>query len=60
MGRLMSWTGCSPAVTLIILCVRWYVRYKLSLRDLVEMIAERVLSLAHTTIMRWVMHFTPE
>jgi len=38
----------------IILCVRWYLRYKLSFRDLVEMMAERGLSLAHTTIMRWV------
>jgi transposase-like protein len=37
---------------IIILCVRWYLRYKLSLRDLVEMMAERGLSLAHTTIMR--------
>lgn len=36
----------------IILCVRWYLRYKLSLRDLVEMMAERGLSLAHTTILR--------
>jgi transposase-like protein len=25
----------------IVLCVRWYLRYKLSLRDLVEMMAER-------------------
>src|SRR5476651_2911831 len=32
---------------IIILCVRWYLRYKLSLRDLVEMMAERGLSLAH-------------
>jgi hypothetical protein len=38
----------------IILCVRWYLRFKLSLRDLVEIMAERGLSLAHTTIMRWV------
>jgi hypothetical protein len=44
----------------IILCVRWYLRFKLSLRDLVEMMAERGLSLAHTTIMRWVRHDTPE
>jgi transposase-like protein len=36
----------------ILLCVRWYLRYKLSLRDLVEMMAERRLELAHTTIMR--------
>jgi transposase-like protein len=45
---------------IIILCVRWYLRYKLSLRDLVEMMAERGLSLAHTTILRWVKRFTPE
>jgi transposase-like protein len=44
----------------IILCVRWYLRYKLSLRDLVEMMAERGLSLAHTTILRWVKRYTPE
>jgi transposase-like protein len=42
------------------LCVRWYLRYKLSFRDLVEMMGERGLSLAHTTIMRWVKRFTPE
>ncbi|HEX7913692.1 MAG TPA: IS6 family transposase [Paraburkholderia sp.] len=44
----------------IVLCVRWYLRYKLSLRDLVEMMSERGLSLAHTTIMRWVKRFAPE
>ncbi|WP_429496233.1 IS6 family transposase [Paraburkholderia youngii] len=44
----------------IILCVRWYLRYKLSLRDLVEVMAERGLSLAHTTILRWVRRFAPE
>jgi transposase-like protein len=44
----------------IVLCVCWYLRYKLSLRDLVEMMSERGLSLAHTTIMRWVKRFTPE
>ena len=37
---------------IISLCVRWYLRFKLSFRDLVEMIAERGISLAHTTIMR--------
>ena len=45
---------------IIILCVRWYLRYKLSFRDLVEMMAERGLSLAHTTIMRWVQRYVPE
>ena len=44
----------------IILCVRWYLRYKLSFRDLVEMMAERGLPIAHTTIMRWVIRYAPE
>jgi transposase-like protein len=44
---------------IVILCVRWYLRYKLSLRDLVEMMAERGLSMAHTTIMRWVQRLFP-
>jgi transposase-like protein len=44
----------------IILCIRWYLRYKLSFRDLVEMMAERGLPIAHTTIMRWVQRYVPE
>jgi transposase-like protein len=44
----------------IVLCVRWYLRFKLSYRDLVEMMAERGLSMVHTTIMRWVHHYSPE
>jgi transposase-like protein len=40
---------------IVILCVRWYLRLKLSLRDLVEMMAERGRSMAHTTIMRSVL-----
>jgi transposase-like protein len=44
----------------IILCIRWYLRFKLSFRDLVEMMAERGISLAHTTMMRWVQHYVPE
>jgi transposase-like protein len=39
---------------IIILCVRWYLRFKLNFWDLVEMMAERGISLAHTAIMRWI------
>lgn len=46
--------------TIIILCVRWYITYKLSYRDLVEMMAERGVDLSHTTILRWVQHYVPE
>ncbi|HDR7608096.1 TPA: IS6 family transposase [Bacillus mycoides] len=44
----------------ILQTVRWYLRYNLSFRDLVEMMAERGLSVAHTTIMRWVHQYGPE
>jgi transposase-like protein len=45
---------------IIVLCVRWYLSYKLSARDLVEMMAERGIDLAHTTILRWVQRYVPE
>jgi transposase-like protein len=38
----------------IVLCVRWYLSFKLSSRDLVEIMSERGIALAHTTILRWV------
>jgi len=44
----------------VILCVRWYVSYKLSSRDLVNMMDERGIELAHTTILRWVQRCIPE
>jgi transposase-like protein len=42
------------------LCVRWYVTYRLSYRDLAAMMAERGIILSHTTIMRWVLRYVPE
>src|SRR5512142_3474215 len=45
---------------IILLCVRWYVRYSLSSRDLEEMMRERGLSVDHTTIYRWVQSYAPE
>jgi hypothetical protein len=38
---------------IIELCVRWYITYRLSYRDLVEMMAERGIKVAHSTILRW-------
>ncbi len=37
-----------------------YLRFELSLRDRVEMMAERGLSLSHTTVMRRVQSYAPE
>jgi transposase-like protein len=45
---------------IILLCVRWYLRYALSYRDLEEMMTERGLSVVHTTIYRWEQHYAPE
>src|SRR5258708_28953091 len=45
---------------IIILCVRWYITFKLSFRDLVQMMAERGITLSHTTILRWVQQYVPE
>ncbi|MEO7774186.1 MAG: IS6 family transposase [Steroidobacteraceae bacterium] len=41
-------------------CVRWYLTYRISYRDLVAMMAERDVTVTHTTIMRWVHRFVPE
>jgi transposase, IS6 family len=56
--NLFKWKHYQPDI--ILLTVRWYLRYTLSFRDLVEMMEERGLSIAHTTIMRWVHQYGPE
>src|SRR5205823_5976262 len=45
---------------IIVLCVRWYLRFALSFRDLEEIMAERNLSVDHVTIWRWVQRYAPE
>ncbi|MBZ6079050.1 IS6 family transposase [Microvirga puerhi] len=45
--------------SVILLCVRWYLAYSLSLRDLEEMMTERGISVDHTTIHRWSVHYAP-
>jgi len=44
---------------IVILCVRWYLRYSLSYRDVQELMAERGLSVDHTTVWRWVQRYAP-
>lgn len=45
--------------SVILLCVRWYLAYNLSLRDLEEMMAERGIAVDHTTIHRWTVRYAP-
>src|SRR3546814_8858760 len=44
----------------ILWAVRWYCRYPISYRDREEMLAERGISVDHTTIYRWVQYYAPE
>jgi putative transposase len=43
----------------ILLCVRWYVAYSLSLRNLEEMMAERGIEVDHSSVHRWVIKLLP-
>jgi transposase-like protein len=43
----------------ILLAVRWYLRFGLSYRDLEELLAERGIEVDHVTLYRWVQQFTP-
>ena len=43
----------------IILAVRWYLRFGLSYRDVEELLAERGVEVDHVTVYRWVLRFTP-
>ncbi|MBC6974899.1 IS6 family transposase [Bacillus sp. Xin] len=56
--NVFKWRHYQPKIILLI--VRWYLRYNLSFRDLVQMMEERGLSISHTTIMRWVHQYGSE
>jgi len=43
----------------IVLAVRWYLRFGLSYRDVEELLAERGIDVDHVTVHRWVQRFTP-
>ena len=55
---IFKWRQTEPE--LILCAVRWYLRYSLSFRDVEELLRERGLEAAHTTIWRWVQHDGPE
>jgi transposase, IS6 family len=49
---------CFPP-EVIVLSVRWYLRFALSYRDVEELLADRGVEVDHVTIDRWVLCFTP-
>ena len=44
---------------IILVCIRWYAAYPLSYRHLEEMMAERGVSVDHSSISRWAIRFLP-
>ena len=55
-SNLFKWKHYEESI--ILLTLRWYLKYPLSYRNLSEMMSERGLEIAHTTIMRWVHQYS--
>ena len=59
-NRSAPFRGRHFAEEIIVLCVRSYLRFSLSYRDLEELMTERGLSVDHTAVGRWVQHYAPQ
>jgi transposase, IS6 family len=55
-----SFVGFRFPTEVIMLAVRWYLRYGLPYRDVEDLLAERGIVVDHITVYRWVQRFTPE
>jgi transposase-like protein len=54
-----AFAGFRFPAEVIVVAVRWYLRYGLSYRDVEEVLAERGIDVDHVTVYRWVQRFTP-
>jgi IS6 family transposase len=54
-----AFAGFRFPADVIVLAVRWYLRFGLSYRDVEELLAERGIEADHVTVYRWVQRFTP-
>src|SRR6516165_8951813 len=60
-GRAVSdFKGRHFGGEIVLWAVRWYCRYGISYRDLEQLMAERGVSVDHSTIYRWVQRYAPE
>jgi transposase-like protein len=57
---MVSFKGAQFKKDIILTCVRWYVAYPLSCRQLEELMEERGVSVDHATIHRWVLKYAPQ
>ena len=56
----ISFKGRHFQKDMILQCVRWYLAYALSYRDIEELRQERGFSVGHSTINRWVLQYSPQ
>lgn len=56
---MISFKGRHHQQEIILQCVRWYVAYSLSYRDLEELMQERDYAVDHSTVQRWVVYYAP-
>ena len=54
-----AFAGFRFPAEVIVVAVRWYLRYGLSYRDVEELLVERGVEVDHVTVFRWVQRFTP-
>jgi putative transposase len=57
---MVSFKGAHFAKDIILTCVRWYVAYPLSYRQVEELMQERGVAVDHATINRWVLKYSPQ
>jgi putative transposase len=57
---IISFKGAHFVKDIILTCVRWYVAYPLSYRQLEELMQERGVAIDHATINRWVLKYSPQ
>jgi len=57
---MINFTGRHFPKDVILCCVRWYIAYPLSYRNLEEIMEERGIAVDHSTVNRWVKHYSPQ
>jgi putative transposase len=57
---MVSFKGAHFVKDIILTCVRWYVAYPLSYRQVEELMQERGVAVDHATINRWVLKYSPQ
>jgi transposase-like protein len=57
---MVSFKGAHFVKDIILTCVRWYLAYPLSYRQVEELMQERGVAVDHATINRWVLKYSPQ